>query len=415
MRAIVLGAGVVGVTTAYYLSRQGYQVTVVDRASDVASATSHANGAQLSYGFADALATPAFARTIPALLAGRNFATRIRVTPQLIPWGLRFLGQCTSKRARATSVLMLKMARKSAELMSELRQQVDIDFSFRAAGKIVLLSTDDELRSAERDTTFKCGLGFDMQILSRAEAESVEPAIASYQGTVKAAVFSKSDDVADAYRFSVGLREHLEQQGGVTFRLETAVGKLLQSDGRVAGVSLDGNDDEFLPGDIIVVCLGAWSGSILKPLGIDPHIYPVRGYSVTLPAGDDAPSASLTSLTNRFVFSRLNGSMRIAGFTDFDGFHARNDAGRVATLLGAARRLAPRFARYDCEDKKAWGGFRPMTSSGMPLVGPSKIPGLYLNTGHGMLGWTLACATAYDVAESTQGRHGLIRTSSKAR
>lgn len=405
MRAIVLGAGVVGVTTAYYLSRQGYQVTVVDRAPDVASATSHANGGQLSYGFADALATPAFARSIPALMAGRNFATRIRITPRLIPWGLRFLGQCTSRRARATSITMLNMARESADLMSELQQQVDIDFSFRPAGKIVLLSTDDELRAAERNTKFKRDQGFDMRILARSEAESVEPAIASYQGPVKAAVFSKSDDVADAQRFSTGLRQHMEQQRGVTFRLETSVDKLLQSGSRVTGVSINANDEETLSGDIVVVCLGAWSSSLLKPLGIDPHIYPVRGYSVTLPLGEDAPSASLTSLTNRFVFSRLNGSMRIAGFTDFDDFHARDDAGRVATLLAAAKRLAPQFANYDCEDIKAWGGFRPMTPSGIPLVGPSKIPGLYLNTGHGMLGWTLACATAHAVAESTKRGH----------
>ncbi|NNC76346.1 MAG: FAD-dependent oxidoreductase [Woeseiaceae bacterium] len=401
MRTIVLGAGVIGVTTAYYLAAEGHEVTVVDRASNVASATSHANGGQLSYGFADALATPAFARTIPALLAGRNFASKIRVTPRLIPWGLKFLAQCTSWRARSTAITMLTMAKASAELMSELQEHVDIDFSFRPAGKLVLLSTAKELQSAERTTEFKRKHGFDIEILSRNEAEALEPAIRNFDGPVKAAAFSKTDDVADARRFSTGLRNHLEQQHGVRFHLGASASKLLCINDQVTGVSLNGGDESIFA-DAVVVCLGAWSDEILHPLRIRTHVFPVRGYSLTLPIGANAPAASVTSLTNRFVFSRLNGSMRIAGFTDFDDFRSDKDTERIATLRQAAKRLAPTFADYDCDDHQPWGGFRPMTPSGIPLVGPSKVPGLYLNTGHGMLGWTLACATAQQVAQSIQ-------------
>ncbi len=400
MHVVVLGAGVVGVTTAYYLSKAGCRVTVLERATDVASETSFANGGQLSYGFAEALATPAFVRKIPALLAGRNFATRIRIGTKLLPWGLRFLRQCTARRAQANTLALLELARQSSQLMDELRRYMDPGDAFRPAGKLVLLSTDEEIRAAEKATAAKRARGIDVAMLSRNEAEAIEPAIATFTGPVKAAAFAKNDGVADAERFSAGLRAHLERDRLVTFRMQTPVLGLERRNGTVTGARIGTTGDDAVSGDAVVVCLGAWSDTVLKPLGIRTGIYPVRGYSVTLPAGRAAPSASLTSLTNRFVFSRLNGSMRIAGFTDFDGFNKSNDDRRIDTLLAAARRLAPDFADYDVTDQRRWGGFRPMTPSGLPIVGKTKVDGLYVNTGHGMLGWTLAAATAKSVADA---------------
>ena len=400
MHVVVLGAGVVGVTTAYYLSKAGHRVTVIDRATDVASETSFANGGQLSYGFAEALATPSFVRKIPALLADRNFATRIRVGTALLPWGARFLLQCTASRARTNTIALLELARQSSQLMDELRRHIDPGDAYRPAGKLVLLSTDDEVRSAEEATAAKRARGIDVAMLSRDEAESVEPAIGTFTGPVKAAAFAKNDGVADARRFSAGPRAHLEGDRAVTFRLQTPVAGLVQRNGTVSGVRFGATDDDVIAGDAVVVCLGAWSDALLRPLGIRTGIYPVRGYSVTLPAGKSAPSASLTSLTNRFVFSRLNGNMRIAGFTDFDGFNKSDDDRRIDTLLAAARRLAPDFADYDVANEHRWGGFRPMTPSGLPIVGRTKIGGLFINTGHGMLGWTLAAATAKSVADA---------------
>ncbi len=400
MHVVVLGAGVVGVTTAYYLSKAGHRVTVIDRAANVASETSFANGGQLSYGFAEALATPAFVRKIPALLTGRNFATRIRVGTTLLPWGARFLLQCTASRARDNTIALLELARQSSILMYELRRYVDPGDAYRPAGKLVLLSTDDEVRGAETATAAKRARGIDVAMLSRDEAEAIEPAIGTFTGPVKAAAFAKNDGVADAQRFSAGLREHMERDRAVTFRMRTPVAGLVQRNGAVSGARTGATDDDVIAGDAVVVCLGAWSDALLRPLGIRTCIYPVRGYSVTLPAGRSAPSASLTSLTNRFVFSRLNGDMRIAGFTDFDGFNQSNDDRRIDTLLAAARRLAPEFADYDAADQHRWGGFRPMTPSGLPVVGRTKIDGLFVNTGHGMLGWTLATATAKSVADA---------------
>ena len=151
--------------------------------------------------------------------------------------------------------------------------------------------------------------------------------------------------------------------------------------------------------------MGAWSSRLLRAVGINPHVYPVRGYSITLPLGDASPSVSMTALKHRMVFSRIDGFIRVAGFADFTGFDTSADAERTHSLLELAKRVAPNAANYDTEDVHAWGGFRPMTPNGQPQVGPTDIRGLFLNTGHGMLGWTLACATGYDAAQAVAQKH----------
>ena len=189
------------------------------------------------------------------------------------------------------------------------------------------------------------------------------------------------------------------RERGVTFLLGTSAQSVQVDRGRATGINCAGKHNGMINGDSFVVCLGAWSDTLLRPLGIRSRIFPVRGYSVTLPVGRYAPSASLTTLTNRFVFSRLDTGMRSAGFTDFDDFRTARDEKRIETLVSAARRLAPDFAEYDAREQHRWGGFRPMTASGLPIVGSTALAGLYLNIGHGMLGWTLACATAKLVAD----------------
>jgi D-amino-acid dehydrogenase len=178
--------------------------------------------------------------------------------------------------------------------------------------------------------------------------------------------------------------------------------KLIASRGRTHAVVVD---DDTLEADAFVVCTGAWSPGLLRSVGINPHVFPVRGYSITLPPGAAAPSVSMTALKYRMVYSRLNGLIRIAGFADFRGFDTRADDARTALLLDLARRYAPLAAEYDSADIKPWGGFRPMTPNGQPRVGQTRSRGLYLNTGHGMLGWTLACATGYDVAQTVARCH----------
>lgn len=396
MHVAVIGAGVIGVTTAYYLAERGYEVTVIDREPEVANGASYANGGQLSYTFTDALAKPAFLARIPGILAGRDVGSKVRLDAALVPWGLRFLAQCTRKRAAHNTVAVLKTALRSASLLEELCASVPIAFAHRRAGKLVLLSNADEIRGAQISTALKKPHGSDTELLSPQEAVEIEPALTHLAEDFVGAVYSPSDAVADSRQFAVSLKEWLEQERGVQFLLGCDVSRIEQANGRLRAIELG---DQTLAPDAVVVCAGARGGKLLRPLGINPYVYPMRGYSVTLPPGDAPPSVSITALRHRMVFSRLDDRIRIAGFADFNGFDTDNDATRIDALLDNARRYAPQVADYATSEKRRWGGFRPMTPSGQPSVGRTRVDGVYLNIGHGMLGWTLACATGHDVAQ----------------
>jgi D-amino-acid dehydrogenase len=402
MHVIVLGAGVIGVTTAYYLSQLGCEVTVIDRADQAGDGASFANAGQLSYSFTDALAKPSFLAQIPGMVLGRDQGVRVRLSPKLVAWGTRFLGQCTTRHAQENTVAVLKTAMRSAELMRELREELPFNFWHRTAGKLVVLSNQAELDGATSNMKLKRAHGCDTEILSRTEALAIEPALEQVREDIVGAVYSKSDEVADSQKFVAGMQELLEEQGKVRFHLSSSVRKLHVTNGRVHAVDVDG---DTLEADAFVVCMGAWSHELLQSAGVNPNIYPVRGYSLTLPPGDAAPTVSVTALKHRMVYSRLNGFVRIAGFADFTNYDTRADHERAQLLLNLARSYAPDAADYDADDPKVWGGFRPMTPTGQPQVGPTRIDGLYVNTGHGMLGWTLACSTGYEAAQAVANAH----------
>ena len=339
---------------------------------------------------------PAFLAKIPGILAGRDPGSKVRLDAALLPWGLRFLAQCTRKKAAENTVTNLKAALRSASLLEELCANVPLEFAHRRVGKLVLLSSADEVQGAQANMALKNAHGSDTQLLSPQEAVEIEPALTHLAEDFVGAVYSPSDAVADSRLFAVGLKEWLEQTRGVQFLLGCDVARVEQANGRLRAIELG---DQTLAPDAVVVCAGASGGKLLRPLGINPHVYPMRGYSVTLPPGDAPPSVSFTALRHRMVFSRLDDGVRIAGFADFNGFNTDNDATRIAALLDIARRYAPQAADYATDEKRPWGGFRPMTPSGQPSVGRTKVNGVYLNIGHGMLGWTLACASGHDVAQ----------------
>lgn len=405
MHVAVLGAGVVGVTTAYYLAENGHTITVVDRSREVAAATSHANGGQLSYSYTDSLARPEFVPRIPSLVLGLDPAIRIGVLRNLslVPWGLRFLGQCTTGRARDNTVAVLEIALRSARLIDELEQKIGLEFDYRTAGKLVVLAHAREIEGARRRGELKRRHGCETDILSYSDAVALEPALEAMRQRFAAAVYSSGDQVGDARAFTAGLCDWLQQNRPVTVRLNENVRRMDIRNGQLRAIETDKNQ---LAADAAVVCLGPWSAQVLKPLGIDAHIYPVRGYSVTLPRGDHTPVVSVTNLASRIVFSLLGGRVRIAGFADFLGYDTSRDDERRARMLEIAERIAPAAADYRAAKAEPWGGFRPVTPTSRPYVGPTRIRGLYLNTGHGVLGWTLACATGQDVANAVDTDYG---------
>lgn len=397
MHVAVLGAGVTGVATAYYLAERGHSVTLVDRAAGVAAATSFANGSQLSYSYTDSLAKPEFLPKIPGLLLGVDPAIRVGwlSNTYLAAWGLKFLAQCTHSKARENTLAVLDTAMRSAQLMQSLRARMELNFAFRDAGKLVLLDDAEELEAAAKRAEMKLKRGCETKVVSAAEALQLEPTLAALPGEFAGAIYSPGDQVGDAQAFSAGLVRWLQKTRDVSVRLAETVESIEVSAGRLQRII---TDKQSIAADAAVVCLGPWSRKLLKPLKISLPIYPVRGYSVTLPPGERSPSLSVTHLKHRIVYSRLGDKVRIAGFADFLGWKPRHDQRRVADLLEVAKREAPDFADYSVENVHPWAGSRPVTPSSQPIVGHSGIDGLYLNVGHGVLGWTLALATGHDVA-----------------
>jgi len=397
MHVVVLGAGVVGVTTAYYLSERGHSVTVVDRARTVASGASAGNGGQLSYSFTDAMASPALLSKIPKMMSGLDPAFHVRPTlnTQLFCWGSAFLRQCSSHQNRQNTIAVLQLALRSAELMTDLRDRTGVEFSFRRAGKLVMLNGQDAMREASKICALKRQYGCDARLVTFAEAVELEPALAHMEPHYTGAVYSENDQVGDSLEFTGGLSRWLMQNRGTDFRLNTTVNRIVTSGSKFEALETDQGD---ITADAVVVSLGAWSSVLLNPLGIRTNIYPMRGYSITLPACETSNSVSISDTGYKMVFSRIGDRMRIAGFADFVGYHTNGDHERVQVLMQTARRIAPAIAGYDTDDIGEWGGFRPMTPDSRPLVGPTAIDGIHLNSGHGMLGWTLACVSGHDVA-----------------
>lgn len=397
MHVAVLGAGVVGVTTAHFLADAGHEVTIIDRGKEVASACSHANGAQLSYSYVDAMASRAFLLRMPGLLAGFDRAIRVRppLTRDLLRWGIGFVGECNPRSAAANTLANLELAARSNALLDALQQELDADFSFREAGKLVLLRKQGELENARRVSALKAGLGSPAEVVSIERAAEIEPAVAHMAADYAGAVYSPGDDVGDARAFTTALARSVVARPGCRLQLDTVVDGLLVERNRLKGIASSCGP---IDADAVVVALGSWSRSVLAPLGIDIPVYPARGYSVTLDPGRHATSASVTDFGRRFVISRIGDKVRIAGFADFVGFNTTRDERRIADLLAVAQANAPLAADFDTSPNHGWGGFRPLTPNGRPITGATTVQGVYVNTGHGSLGWTLACATAERIA-----------------
>jgi D-amino-acid dehydrogenase len=399
MHVAVLGAGVVGVTTAYFLVEAGHDVTVIDREAGVAQGCSLGNGAQLSYSFTDAMANPAFLARMPLLLAGFDPAIHVRppIDANLLRWGLEFIRECTASKARANTLANLHLALRSKQLIDELRTKIPGDFTYRTAGKIILLRTEKERAAAIATSRIKAQLGAVTKVISIDEAIDIEPAIQHMTGHYVGATYSPGDDVGDSHAFSRAVAALLQRKSNCRFKLSTSIDQIVMERGRVRAVATNHGP---IAVDNVVVCLGSGSFAILKPLGIDVGILPARGYSVTLPPGEHSAMVSITDIGKRFVLSRIGERVRIAGFADFVGFRTAKDPQRVRKLLQVASNTAPAAADYSSTDNNAWGGLRPLTANGQPRIGPTVVSGLYLNAGHGSLGWTLACASAERLVDS---------------
>ncbi|MGR9433175.1 FAD-dependent oxidoreductase [Rhizobium leguminosarum] len=394
---LVLGAGVVGMATAYALSRQGFAVTIIDAAAGPAeSGASFGNGAQLSYFYTDAMASPSLLANLPKYMLGLDPAFRVRppFSPAFVAWGLKFLLNSTQKAFERNTLDILKVALESRSAMREMAQTLNFDYS--KTGKITLYPDERSLDKAQALANLKNQFGAQQTILSKDHALEREPALKGYGHDFFGAVWSPYDEAGDSRLFCVNLQELLERDHGVKFRFSSRVRRLLTRSGALVGVETDRDRIEC---SRAVVALGASTTAITRTAGIRLPIWPVQGYSLTVPALETAPTASITDITRKTVFCRIGDRLRVAGLADIGKLESGFRQERFNCLLETAKGIFPHAGNYD-GDVNAWTGFRPVTPDSKPIVGKTKVQGIYLNCGHGSLGWTLSMATANRLAAS---------------
>ncbi len=392
MKILVLGAGVIGVTTAYALGRQGHEVIVIDKADEVASGASHANAGQLAYSYVDPFPNPGILKKLPGYMFGRDSGIKIKPVLKVhyYRWGLQFLRNCTHARAKNNMDTMLGLAHQSMEAMQRLSAELPGDLQSKIPrGKIILAKTKADVAKFEKPTLKKQARGFDVEILSRAECIDKEPALKAWQGHFCGGLFAKNEGTLDSLKLCGALKQASMKQYGAVYKMGHTIKNLNVLGNKVSGVT---TDHAPIDCDKIIMCLGNGANSLLKTIGKSCSIYPMRGYSLTLPTGQQAPRMSITDPLNKLVFANFGDKVRISGFLDANLSESRIKM-RGKMLLDTAQRLWPEAADYSADDH-LWAGYRPMTPSGIPVVEESCVEGLYYNMGHGSLGLTLAAGSA---------------------
>jgi D-amino-acid dehydrogenase len=403
MRVVVLGAGLAGVASAWYLADAGHEVTVVDRQPGAGLETSFANGGQISTSHAVPWANPRVFRQILRWL-GREESPllwRLRTDPAQWAWGLRFVRQCSAARARDNTIAILRLALYSRQLLRDLRSMLGLQYDQQLHGILHFYTDEAEFAYAIPQAELMREYGCDRTVKSAAECLAIEPALRASTVPVVGGTFTAGDESGDAHQFVRQLSDRAATRG-VAFHFGTVAERLLTNAGRVAGVHLASG--ETLVGDAYVVALGSYTPLMLRSLGLRLPVYPAKGYSVTLNVGDDtaAPTVSLTDDGRKIVFSRLGNRLRVAGTAEFAGYDTSVNARRCQVIARRTFEIFPALARH--EDIEYWAGLRPATPSNVPLVGATRFANLYLNTGHGTLGWTMACGTGRLLSDIVSGR-----------
>lgn len=401
MTLLVLGAGVVGVATAYALARAGHAVTVVDRQPGPALETSFANGGQISANHVTPWATPATPWKALKWLGRSNapLLYRLRADPALWSWTLRFLANCTRARVRINIERALRIAVYSRARIANTRAETGIEYDHLGRGILHVFRDRREYESALPYLELMVEHGCVRRVIDADACVAIEPALAAVRADLVGGIMSDDDESGDAFAFTAGLADICAGLG-VTFVYDTSVRQLVAEGSRIAAVETDAGSYEV---DAVVVALASYAPPLLRPLGLKLPVYPAKGYSVTLPVTDPerAPVVSLIDDEFKMVYSRLGDRLRAAGTAEFAGYDTSVNEARARFIRDKALELFP-----GCADPAAaeyWAGLRPSTPDGVPVIGGTPFANLYLNTGHGTLGWTMACGAGQVVADLIGG------------
>jgi D-amino-acid dehydrogenase len=407
MKVLVLGAGVIGVTTAWYLAERGHEVTLVDRREGAGLETSFANGGQVSACHAEPWAGPGAPLKILKWLWRDDspLLFRLRMDPNQWSWGTRFLYECTPWRTRENIRQIVAMSLYSRAALQALRAETGIEYDALAKG-ILYYFTDraayDEVLETE---AMMKSFGLDRDAIGVDEAVRIEPALAACRERLVGATYTPTDESGDAHLFTQRLAD-LAEGKGVKVRYGHTILGLRFANEEVKGVVVKKGEgaEETLTADAYVVALGSYSPLLTRPVGLDLPVYPAKGYSASVPIADasKAPTVSLTDDSAKIVVTRLGNRMRIAGTAELAGYSTELNPVRCEALIRRTAEFFPGAGEYD--QAVFWTGLRPSTPSNVPLVGATKIPNLWLNTGHGTLGWTMACGSGRALADLMSGR-----------
>lgn len=402
MRVAVIGAGVVGVATAYYLARDGHAVTVIDRGAAPAQGCSHANAGLVSGHTASPWTAPGIPSTVLTTFwrSDAAYKVRPRLDPAMAVWAARFFANCSRRRVAAIKAPLRRLAAHSVELLHEVRTRESLDYDAGGAGIMYLHDTPKALDRATAAAQGDPDPRTHPRRLSWDDACALEPCLAQSQTSFAGALHYHQDETGDARLFTEALAR-AATEAGATIRLDTTVRAIAIDGARVRGVTTDAGDIEV---DAVVLAAGTGSAALAAPFGIRLPIYPVKGYSVTVTARDPGalPTHALQNAGRKITTTTMGNRLRIAGTAELAGHDARLDRRRADALLAAAQQLLPELA-WD-ELPAYWAGLRPLTPDCLPILGATEIDGLWLNTGHGSHGWTLACGSGRVVADLVGGR-----------
>ncbi len=408
MKVIVLGGGVIGISTAYYLAKSGAQVTVLDRQPGPALETSFANAGQVSPGYSTPWAAPGIPLKAIKWMFQKHAPLAIRPDGSLfqLRWMAQMLRNCTGERYAVNKERMMRVAEYSRACLQQLRADTGIAYEQRTGGTLQLFRTQAQVDAVQRDIAVLEECGVPYELLNADQLASVEPSLAQARDHLAGGLRLPMDETGDCHRFTTELCA-LAQGLGVDMRFGQSVDALLTEGGRITGVR---SGDAVLTADRFVMAFGSYTRSFLAPLGLDLPVYPVKGYSLTVPLVDPAfaPQSTVLDETYKIAVTRLDDRIRVGGMAELGGFDLRLDPRRRATLELVVQDL---FPGGDLSRATFWTGLRPMTPDSTPVIGATKVSNLFLNTGHGTLGWTMACGSGRLVSDLVLGQRPEISAS----
>ncbi|MFI0399262.1 MAG: D-amino acid dehydrogenase [Thiolinea sp.] len=403
MHAIVIGSGVIGTTTAYYLNRLGYQVTVLDRQPRSGLETSFANAGQISPGYSAPWAGPGIPMKAIKWMLSEHSPLVIRPSKMdatMFRFIVMMMRNCTAARYHINKARMLKVAEYSRQALDELRKETGISYDERTRGTLQVFRTDAQVQGAKKDTDILEECNIPYESLSVDGCIAAEPALKHVREKIRGGLRLPLDETGDCLMFTQNLAVTCITKG-VVFRYGVNIEALLMNNGKISGVK---TDQGVLTADQYVMALGSYSPQLLKPVGIDIPVYPVKGYSITVPIvnPEDAPVSTVMDETYKVAITRLGDRVRVAGTAELTGHDLSLREERRQTVRFVVSDMFPKAANMT--EDNFWTGLRPMTPDGTPVIGATPHSNLFINTGHGTLGWTMACGSGRLLADIMAGQ-----------